>query len=107
MTTVTPVPTLAANVAPVGNITPAANANNVVNIADDNVPLAVNNTEDEVTNIEDEATPLAANAKQDEKVKTWWGWIVAAVAAVAGKGVYDHERRKPAKNNKDDSKKQK
>lgn len=69
--------------------------------------MAVNNTEDEVTNIEDEATPLAANAKQDEKVKTWWGWIVAAVAAVAGKGVYDHERRKPAKNKKDDSKKQK
>lgn len=68
---------------------------------DAQVPLGVNEEEDNLQNIEDEDTPLAAGGTAKDGIKTWWWWIAAAVAAITGKGVYDNHRRKPAKS--DDS----
>ena len=85
-----------------------APADNVVNIENEEVPLAVNENTDETTDIQDEETPLAANGKAADGLKTWWWWIAAAVAAVTGKGIFDRQRRKPVKNEEsDDSKDQK
>ena len=73
------------------------------------VPLAVQDqagdaiSDQGTTSITDEQVPLAANAIAKDGVKTWWWWIAAAVAAITGKGAYDHQRRKPAKNDAEDS----
>ena len=106
--TVTPAAPIPAAVATPA-VTPAvAPADNVVNIDNEDVPLAVNDNSDEATNIEDEETPLAANGKAADGLKTWWWWIAAAVAAVTGKGVFDRQRRKAVENDEtDDSDKQK
>ena len=98
--------------APAVAVAPAAPAvtpaDNVANIENEEVPLAVNENTDETTDIQDEETPLAANGKAADGLKTWWWWIAAAVAAVTGKGIFDRQRRKPVKNEEsDDSKDQK
>ena len=80
---------------------PAAPAVPNTPIQDAQVPLGVNEDEDNLQNIEDEDTPLAAGGTAKDGIKTWWWWIAAAVAAITGKGVYDNRRRKPAKS--DDS----
>ena len=88
--------------------TPAAPAAQNTPIQDAQVPLGVNEEEDNLQNIEDEDTPLAAGGTAKDGIKTWWWWIAAAVAAITGKGVYDNRRRKPAKNDEsDDESKQK
>ena len=87
---------------------PAAPAAQNTPIQDAQVPLGVNEEEDNLQNIEDEDTPLAAGGTAKDGIKTWWWWIAAAVAAITGKGVYDNRRRKPAKNDEsDDESKQK
>ena len=109
-TPVTPVATPLAAATPVAPVAPAAPAPAAPNtpIQDAQVPLAVNEDEDNLQNIEDEDTPLAAGGTAKDGIKTWWGWIVAAVAAITGKGVYDNRRRKPAKNDEsEDESKQK
>ncbi|MGO5020339.1 hypothetical protein ACTQ32_10900 [Roseburia faecis] len=89
-------------------VTPAAQADTTV-ITDEQVPLAVQDqagdaiSDQGTTSITDEQVPLAANAVAKDGVKTWWWWIAAAVAAITGKGAYDHQRRKPAKNDAEDS----
>lgn len=78
-------------------------------ITDEQVPLAVQDqagdaiSDQGTTSITDEQVPLAANTIAKDGVKTWWWWIAAAVAAITGKGAYDHQRRKPAKNDAEDS----
>ena len=100
------VPAAAAAPAPAANAANTANAaaaQNNVNIADQQVPLAVNDdTTDDITEIEDEETPLASNGTAKDGLKNWWWWIAGAVAAVVGKGAYDSQRRKPAKNKNSD-----
>ena len=104
----TPVAPAAPAPAAVPAATPAAPAAPNTPIQDAQVPLAVNEDEDNLQNIEDEDTPLAAGGTAKDGIKTWWGWIAAAVAAITGKGVYDNRRRKPAKNDEsDDESKQK
>ena len=89
-------------------VTPAAQVDTTV-ITDEQVPLAVQDqagdaiSDQGTTSITDEQVPLAANAIAKDGVKTWWWWIAAAVAAITGKGAYDHQRRKPAKNDAEDS----
>lgn len=97
-TTITPAATPLAAATPVA---PAAPAAQNTPIQDAQVPLAVNEEDDNLQNIEDEDTPLAAGGTAKDGIKTWWWWIAAAVAAITGKGVYDNRRRKPAKS--DDS----
>lgn len=103
-----------ANAAPVANTNAAANANanaaqnNAVAIADQQVPLAVNGqeddqTQDDIQTIEDDNVPLASGGTAKDGIRNWWWWIAAGVAAITGKGVYDNQRRKPAKNKSDDS----
>ena len=93
---------------PLAAATPVAPAAQNTPIQDAQVPLAVNEEDDNLQNIEDEDTPLAAGGTAKDGIKTWWWWIAAAVAAVTGKGVYDNRRRKPAKNDEsDDESKQK
>ena len=107
-TPVAPVAPAAPAPAAVPAATPAAPAAPNTPIQDAQVPLAVNEDEDNLQNIEDEDTPLAAGGTAKDGIKTWWGWIAAAVAAITGKGVYDNRRRKPAKNDEsDDESKQK
>lgn len=98
-TPITPAATPLAAAAPAA--TPAAPAAQNTPIQDAQVPLAVNEEDDNLQNIEDEDTPLAAGGTAKDGIKTWWWWIAAAVAAITGKGVYDNRRRKPAKS--DDS----
>ena len=103
-TTITPVATPLAAATPPAAPAPAAPAAPAVPntpIQDAQVPLGVNEDEDNLQNIEDEDTPLAAGGTAKDGIKTWWWWIAAAVAAITGKGVYDNSRRKPAKS--DDS----
>lgn len=108
-TTITPAATplaAATPVAPAAPVAPApaapaAPAAQNTPIQDAQVPLAVNEEDDNLQNIEDEDTPLAAGGTAKDGIKTWWWWIAAAVAAITGKGVYDNRRRKPAKS--DDS----
>lgn len=103
-TTITPVATPLAAATPPAAPAPAAPAAPAVPntpIQDAQVPLGVNEDEDNLQNIEDEDTPLAAGGTAKDGIKTWWWWIAAAVAAITGKGVYDNRRRKPAKS--DDS----
>lgn len=103
-TTITPAATPLAAATPPAAPAPAAPAAPAVPntpIQDAQVPLGVNEDEDNLQNIEDEDTPLAAGGTAKDGIKTWWWWIAAAVAAVTGKGVYDNRRRKPAKS--DDS----
>lgn len=102
--TITPVATPLAAATPPAAPAPAAPAAPAVPntpIQDAQVPLGVNEDEDNLQNIEDEDTPLAAGGTAKDGIKTWWWWIAAAVAAITGKGVYDNRRRKPAKS--DDS----
>ena len=104
-TTITPAATPLAAATPVAPAAPApaapaAPAAQNTPIQDAQVPLGVNEEEDNLQNIEDEDTPLAAGGTAKDGIKTWW-WIAAAVAAITGKGVYDNHRRKPAKS--DDS----
>ena len=107
-TPVAPVAPAAPAPAAVPAATPAAPAAPNTPIQDAQVPLAVNEDEDNLQNIEDEDTPLAAGGTAKDGIKTWWGWIAAAVAAITGKGVYDNRRRKPAKNDEsEDESKQK
>ena len=105
-TTITPAATPLAAATPVAPAAPApaapaAPAAQNTPIQDAQVPLGVNEEEDNLQNIEDEDTPLAAGVTAKDGIKTWWWWIAAAVAAITGKGVYDNHRRKPAKS--DDS----
>ena len=102
----------AAPAAPAANTNAAANANaaqnNAVAIADQQVPLAVNGqeddqTQDDIQTIEDDNVPLASGGTAKDGIRNWWWWIAAGVAAITGKGVYDNQRRKPAKNKSDDS----
>ena len=87
--------------------TPAAAApiatsetNPVVNIADEDVPLAVLEDEDDtadVVNIEDEETPLAANVNANEgasAARRFWWWVLAVVGSITGKVSYDKENKK-------------
>lgn len=101
--TITPAATPLAAATPVAPAPAAPAAPAVPNtpIQDAQVPLGVNEEEDNLQNIEDEDTPLAAGGTAKDGIKTWWWWIAAAVAAITGKGVYDNRRRKPAKS--DDS----
>ena len=64
-----------------------------VDIVDEEVPLAV---VEDTEIIEEEETPLAE--KPRDGLKTWWWWIAAGVAGIAGKGVYDANRRRKNKN---------
>ena len=85
-------------------ITTTAQDNTTV-ITDEQVPLAVQDQDangQEIKSIEDESVPLAASGTAKDGLKTWWWWIAAAAAAITGKGAYDHQRRKPAKNDADD-----
>ena len=96
------VPT-AANVTPAATpaVTPNPVDNNntdaVQNVEDEQVPLGVNDEEnqnDTNTVIEDEQTPLAANEeKQPEKHNFWW-WILAVIAGITGKTAYDKKNKK-------------
>ena len=91
-TTITPAATPLAAATPPAAPAPAAPAAPAVPntpIQDAQVPLGVNEDEDNLQNIEDEDTPLAAGGTAKDGIKTWWWWIAAAVAAVTGKGVYD------------------
>ena len=117
-TPITPAATPLAAATPVAPVAPAAPAPAATPAAtpaaqntpiqDAQVPLAVNDDEDNLQNIEDEDTPLAAGGTAKDGIKTWWWWIATAVAAITGKGVYDNRRRKPAKNDEsDDESKQK
>ncbi len=54
----------------------------VIDIEDDEVPLAVLEDDDEVLEIEDEETPLASNNKK----KKWWN-IIPIIAGLTGAGV--------------------
>ena len=78
-------------------------------IADEQVPLAVQDQGadgQEIKSIEDESVPLAASGTAKDGLKTWWWWLAAAAAAITGKGAYDNQRRKPAKNDADDPSKE-
>ena len=100
--------------APTTPVTPVAPQEPVVDIEEEEVPLAVN-TEEEVPGVEirneetsvveilDEETPLAAGIGKDG-IRNWWWWIAAAATAITGKGVYDHQRRKGTAKDKDESK---
>ena len=78
---------------------PLANLNdnedgNTVEIEDEDVPLGVvDETETSVTNIEDEDTPLAAGVEKGAK-RVWWWWILAILAALTGKTAYDKKNKK-------------
>ena len=62
-----------------------------VEIEDEDVPLGVVEDEEdtETTIIEDEETPLASNANAKDTKKSWWWWIILIVAAITGKTIHD------------------
>ena len=76
----------------------------VIDIDEEEVPLAVIDSESTVTEIEDEDTPLAAPTLETASVSTWWWSVAAAAAGLTGKGARDHRKRKTKK---DDSNKDK
>ena len=67
-----------------------------VEIEDEDVPLGVVDEEDTgMVEIEDEETPLASGAKEEPSNRPWWLALIAtAVAAVTGKTVYDKNKKK-------------
>ena len=68
-----------------------------VEVVEEEVPLAV--IPEETVTIEEEEAPLAD--KPADGLKTWWWWVAAGVAGIAGKGAYDANRRKRNKNRDD------
>ena len=66
-------------------------------IEDEDVPLGVLEDED-LVDLEDEDVPLAAGVKMNGSedglnVKPWYWWILAVVAAITGKTVYDKKKK--------------
>ena len=66
-------------------------------IEDEDVPLGVLE-DDNMVELEDEDVPLAAGVKMNGSgdgidVKPWYWWILAIVAAVTGKSVYDKKKK--------------
>ena len=80
---------------------------NIVEVADEEVPLAVEedideeddiaaNTENdnEEVKVEEEDVPLANQNLKDDKKNLWWWALVPIVAAIGGKTAYDKKHKK-------------
>ncbi len=69
-------------------------------IEDEQTPLAGDTTEtveaedskDEVATIADEKAPLAATAPKSLFAKTWWAWLLLAIALIGGAVAYSKKR---------------
>ena len=66
----------------------------LVEVEDEEVPLAVIDLEpeEELVQVEDEEVPLAEVELEDKK--SWWWLLLAIAAAITGKTVYDKKNKK-------------